>query len=438
MSDDFIFIVDNQAGWFGAWTSDSYRAAGFEGAPPVVYRPVGVALLASLQGLFGASSPMPYRVLAVLLHAGNAVLLALWLRGLGLSERRALVAGALWSLMPIHAEAVYWASALFDVSASAALLGALVLATRASSAMRVGAVALWFVAVLLKETALFGAAPVLLTMAFCTKPEDEGGEPETLPALGVPAMLGSLALAAWWAARKMAGVQPPSDVPLDWSALAASLGESVLRSIGLGEQLRAAGPPLHGLGLVSGLVLIIAAWYAWKASRQYPRVVLSVLSLSLIAVAQVLFGQSETGFLVDPDRYFYLSSAIIPVCAVCVWQAPEDKPAVAKLSAAASVAALLAFWSWGAISARPSYESFEAMLSREIRVGRASGYVYFLRGVERMKREDPCRAEMDFRSSFALETSEAKRGQARAFGLRALEACSAVQQEALPSEPKAP
>ena len=435
MSDDFIFIVDNEATWISAWAQDSYRAAGFEGAPPVVYRPVGVALLATLKVLLGVTSPTPYRVLAVVLHATNAMLLALWLRGLGLPQRRALVAAALWSLMPIHAESLYWASALFDLMASTALLAALLLATKAGLASRLGAVALWFLALLLKETTLFGAAALLFTMAFCAPSVNETDGPEANPPLGVPAVVGALALAAWWTVRSMAGVRSPQSVPLDWSALAASFGEAVLRAVGLGESFRAGGPPLHGVSAVSGVVLLFTGWYAWRASRRYPRVTLCVLSLSLIGAAQVLFGQSETGFLVDPDRYFYLTSACIPAIAVCAWQPSGQASSGVTIMALASIGFLLVAWSWSAISARASYDDFEAMLTREIRIGRASGYVYFLRGVERLKREDPCAAEMDFRASLALEKSPAKRAQAKELGLRALGLCNAPPTDAVPAEP---
>jgi hypothetical protein len=243
-----------------------------------------------------------------------------------------------------------------------------------------------------------------------------------------------MAIAAWWTARSLAGVQPPESVPLDWSALGASFGEAVVRSIGLGEPFRAGGPPLHGISLFSGIALLATAWYAWLALRREPRATAASLSLSIIGIAQVVFGQSEIGFLVDPDRYFYLTSTFIPVCAVGSWNPPGEPTKRVAIVASASIVALLAVWSWSAIAARKSYDDFEAMLTREIRIGRASGQIYMLRGVERMKRDDPCAAEMDFRSSYALETNEMRRAEAKDLGLRALEACTALSADAVRSK----
>ena len=434
MGDDLVLIVDNEATWASAWTQDSYRAAGVEDAPPVVYRPVGVALLATLEGWLGTTSPIPYRVLAVVLHALNTVLLALWLTGLGLSVVRSLIAAALWSVMPIHAEPLYWAAGLLDVMASSALLAALVLATRHSLSARLGAVGAWALALLLKETVLFGSIALLFTMAYSPAEPEEAGEHAARPPLGVIAVVGTLALAAWWTARSLAGVEAPESVPLHWTALAASFGEAIVRSVGLGEIFRAGGAPLHGMTLVAGIALAATAWYAWQASRHPARVMLPVLSLSTIAVAQVLFGQSEVGFLVDPDRYFYLAVSFIPVTAVCAWNPPAENSARATVAAAVIVSALIAVWSWSAVESRSNYASFEAMLTREIRIGRASAEVYFLRGVERMKNDDPCAAEMDFRFSFAMALDAEKRERARKLGIDALHACSDAKAEAVKSK----
>ncbi|KPK16071.1 MAG: hypothetical protein AMJ62_07265 [Myxococcales bacterium SG8_38] len=438
MGDDIVLIVDNQATWASAWTQDSYRAAGVEDVPPVVYRPVGIALLATLKGWLGTTSPIPYRVLAVALHALNTVLLAFWLSGLGLSVVRSLIAASLWSVMPIHAEAIYWASGLLDVMGSSALLAALVLATRHSVAARLGAVGAWVLALLLKETLLFGSIALLFTMAYSPAEPEEADHHAARPPLGAPALVGALALAAWWTARSLAGVEIPESVPLHWTALAASFGEAIVRSVGLGDAFRAGGAPLHGLTLVAGIALGATAWYAWQAARHPARVMLPALSLSTIAAAQVLFGQSEVGFLVDPDRYFYLAVSFIPVTAVCAWNPPAERSTPAAVVATVIVSALIAVWSWSAVEARSDYESFEAMLTREIRIGRASAEVYFLRGVERMKHEVPCAAEMDFRFSFAMAVDPEKRERARKLGIDALQACSDAKAEGVKSRHDAP
>jgi hypothetical protein len=426
MEADFPLIVQNEATWASAWTQDSYEAAGISEAPPVAYEPVGILLLRALGTILGISSPIPYRIVAVLFHALNAVLIALWLRRLGLSTARSLTAASLWSVMPIHAEAMYWASALLDVMASTALLGALLLAGRSSPAARLGAVGAWTLSFLTKEALIFGSLAVLLTMAYAPAEVDgvdDLPEERSRPPLGLPAMIGGLALAAWWIARSLAGAHVPH-VPLSWSALGASFGEAIMRAVGLGEQFRAGGAPLHGMTWIAAIALAVTAWYAWQASRHPARVMLPVFSLSVIAAAQVLLGQSEVGFVVDPDRFFYLAVSFIPVTAVCAWNPPAERSSRAQVIAVAIVGMLWAVWAWSDIAARDSYESFEAMLTREIRIGRASARVYLLRGIERMKHDDPCAAEMDFRFSFAMATRSNDRERARELGIDALAACS--------------
>lgn len=378
-------------------------------------------------GWFGAAPVFPYRAPAVLMHAANTLVMALWLSGLGLDRARALVAAALWSVMPIHAESLFWEGAFPSLLGSTALLVALALATHPSMFARLGAVAFWTIALFPQPTAVLGAFALLYTMA--VSPPSPGGAggadaENARPPLGVPAVVGGATFAIWWTARELSGFELPKDLPLDFSALGASFGEAVLRAVGLGEWLRAGGPPLHGVTIMAGVALLATAWYSWRASRQYPHVTLSVLALGLVGIAQVLIGQNEGGFIVDPDHDFYLTSTIVPVIAVCAWASPEREPGQRDWAAAASFIAALLFFCWGAVSARASYDDFESMLTREIRIGRASAKVYRLRGVERMGRQDPCAAEMDFRSSLALAMSELERAQARELELEALHACS--------------
>ncbi|MFZ1863235.1 MAG: hypothetical protein WAU39_03345 [Polyangiales bacterium] len=422
MSDDFIFIVDNHASWLSVWTRDSYQAAGFDGAPAVVYRPLGVALLSSLRGVLGTSSPLPYRALALVLHALNAGLLALWLSRLGLRVRAAAAAAALWAVMPIHAEALGWAVALFDVASSSALLGALTLTASRGTGLRTTVVACFLGAVLIKESTLLGAFALWATLVASAGRPVRWNRIAWQTALLVSLCLGYLTV------RQAVGVSPPIKLPFAFGALLTSLGEGFARAVGLAPYVPAAGSPLHSptwLGLTS-LIAVVAL--ALVAVLVRARIMAPVLCLGAIAAGQILFGQSETGFLVDPDRYFYLTAAIVPVAAVTVATAASATKPSLKLPVPVLLFlffGLFGFWSWAAAIAVADYDDFEHMLSREITIGRASGYVCFLRGIERLKRHDPCSAALDFERSAALEPNPDRRQQAYEFAARARRACHA-------------
>lgn len=418
MSDDWIFIVDNRATWLSVWARDSYQAAGFEGAPAVVYRPLGVALLASLRDVLGVGSPLPYRALSVVLHALNAGLMSLWLSRMGLRVVGAVSAAVLWSVMPIHAETLGWAVALFDVASSTVLLSALVLATSARTSLRWAAIGCFALSLLVKESALFGVFALGATLALSVRP---------LRANRLGWQWATLALVCmgYLVVRHAAGVSPPPELPLAVGPLFASLGEGLARAVGLQVMTAAAGPPLHSptwLGIA--WIVAVFALVVWSVVRA-PRVVIPVACLAAIAVGQILFGQSQTGFLVDPDRYFYLTAAIVPVGLVVVsaasWNARLHK--VRHPFALASFVGLLAFWSWQASSGLAHYDDFEQVLSREIALGRASGYIHFLRGIERLERGDPCSAAVDFERSAALEADAGRRAQAQQFAARARRNC---------------
>ena len=78
------------------------------------YRPLGHLLVWRLGAVTWGLNPWPYHLISLLLHAGVALVLALWLAEL--TRRRALgwLAGALFAVFPLHLEAVAWVSAQWD------------------------------------------------------------------------------------------------------------------------------------------------------------------------------------------------------------------------------------------------------------------------------------------------------------------------------------
>lgn len=78
--------------------------------------PVTVAVERLLY-LIGGGAAWPFHLLAVLLHAANAILLARLAERLGAGPRSAVAAATLWAIHPIVAEPVSWATGLKDVLA---------------------------------------------------------------------------------------------------------------------------------------------------------------------------------------------------------------------------------------------------------------------------------------------------------------------------------
>lgn len=109
--------------------------------------PVTVAVERALF-LIGAGEAWPFHLFAVVLHAGNAWLLAKIAGELGVGPKTAAIAALGWALHPMVAEPVNWATGLKDVLALAFVLGCALAVLRDRSALAI----------------------VLGTLAFATKP----------------------------------------------------------------------------------------------------------------------------------------------------------------------------------------------------------------------------------------------------------------------------
>ena len=116
--DDRLQIVDNPyvhklEGLRQIFTSDVWAFAGEKG-PGVYYRPLMYACWVPIWRVCEAS-PVGYHVLNVLLHAGVALVVALWLLRMQANPTTAWLAALLFAVHPVHTEAVAWISALPDL-----------------------------------------------------------------------------------------------------------------------------------------------------------------------------------------------------------------------------------------------------------------------------------------------------------------------------------
>jgi hypothetical protein len=104
------------------------------------------------------AGPLALHALSLLLHLGNGLLLAAFLRRRGVGNQAALAVAALFLAFPLSTEPVIWASASFDLWACLFALAALVVVARGEESLPLGraalAAGLFLLALLCKESVL--------------------------------------------------------------------------------------------------------------------------------------------------------------------------------------------------------------------------------------------------------------------------------------------
>jgi protein O-mannosyl-transferase len=150
------------------------------GGPPgsgTAYRPA-LLLSFAVQWWIHGDNPAAFRAVNLLLHVAATLLLARFLLELRLSRAVAIGAALLFSVHPIHVEAIAGVVGRGETQAAALTLASLILARRAAdpTARRrglafAGALVAFLLAVLTKESA--AAAPALLLVALAS--DSEGG-----------------------------------------------------------------------------------------------------------------------------------------------------------------------------------------------------------------------------------------------------------------------
>lgn len=171
------------------------------------YRPVGWLLTWLLGWAVWGFNPLPYHVLGLLLHAGVSLALGLWLAALTSWRWLGRLAGALFAVYPLHAEAVGWVSAQWDLWA--ALFGLLSLLTftlwwragRGGWGLYVGSVILYGLGLFSKES-LFAFVPVYAVSAWVATPHVSRAAwsrlaLSLLPFVGVVALFVAVRVSTW-------------------------------------------------------------------------------------------------------------------------------------------------------------------------------------------------------------------------------------------------
>ncbi|HST03802.1 MAG TPA: hypothetical protein VLQ48_03615, partial [Chloroflexia bacterium] len=124
LSDDFVLL-------FQASTAKSPLYAFAFDRTQYFYRPVGQTLAWWLNWQIWGYDPLPFHLVGLLLHAGIATLLGLWLAEVFPKQRIVgWLAGALFAVYPLSAEAVGWLADQWDLWAALFMLLSLYLFTK--------------------------------------------------------------------------------------------------------------------------------------------------------------------------------------------------------------------------------------------------------------------------------------------------------------------
>lgn len=322
---DFIYddakqIVDNRLVkenrfFWEAMTSDVWAFHGKKAeAWSNYWRPAFVLWLIINDRLFGMSSPVPWHITNILLHAGVTLLAYAVLRRLRVERLVAAAITFLFAVHPVHVESVAWISGCTDMLLAIPLLGALWLVLsaweRPSAGKWFAAMACYLAAQSAKEAAFLFAGIVLVAGLSL----GQGWRKTLLSTLPFVALAAGFFMARH-AVLKMTQLQTPwAPGPVGTALTAPSLLAFYLRqslfpwySIGPSYPLRAVKPDTIGLenALVPIIVVLLGfgflLWLAWR--HPVRRIGLSVFALLLLPAMNIdAFIQEQ---LVH-DRYLYL------------------------------------------------------------------------------------------------------------------------------------
>jgi hypothetical protein len=145
VSDDFMILqrVRDAGGLAGA-------SAFFGQSYYDYYRPLGFVSFAADWTMW-RNWPAAYHATSILLHLLNTILVFVFARRLA-GERTAVVAAAIFGLHVVNQEAVFWASARFDLLATAGALAVLLLIGSRRRWRHAGAALVYLAALLSKES----------------------------------------------------------------------------------------------------------------------------------------------------------------------------------------------------------------------------------------------------------------------------------------------
>ena len=344
------------------------------------YRPLGFVSFAADWTLWG-SWPAGYHATSILLHLVNTLLVYLLARRL-LSADASAVAAAMFGLHVVNQEAVFWASARFDLLATAGALGTLLLLGSRLGWRHAAAALLYLAALLSKESvvalpaaagaylwlvrrdrpselarmfAWLGAAGVIYVLCRHASGLPAAGGAGRIPKLAVLAAMllvplsathpATSAVRAWMRARRgamfacaamvLGAAGAMALISTRGSALRGAFGAfgfdalHLLSPISPIPWLNPLPAWLPSAGLAAAGVGLLAAWRA--GGRETPVFLGFLFAAALLPVSSMTEG----------SRYLYLAS--VPVAIAAAWGVSASRPRTRAAAYTLLAAALIAF-----------------------------------------------------------------------------------------------
>jgi len=249
--DDDLFVLHNAV---SAWSEFSWKDRLF--TPHIGYPiPLIVGIYAAIHEVFDYA-PAAFHAVSVLCHAFNAALVFLVGRRLGLRDDWALAAAVIWSVHPLNAEAVAWATSLKELVCATGLLGVIWATAEALEDRRRWALVLMasLAALAAKPTGVAAGGLVIATTVLFGRRDSR----EMLPGCLVGALLLAVGVVWSWLTyemhRSFGGHVEANVAELVASALYLQL-QHIIVPLGLGPRYGFVKPSLVTWLVVSGTLI---------------------------------------------------------------------------------------------------------------------------------------------------------------------------------------
>lgn len=391
--DDRPLVVDNPflgtlSGLGRLWSTDLWTASA-QGEPSSFYRPFTMVTFWGMVAV-GGRSVVWLRLGNILIHAANALLLALFARrATGLGWRPAGLVALLFAVAPVCSEPVLWISGRFDLLVVTFALLAL-LASRIKGPLGLALVFASVAAGLLSKESFTGWLPLLLIDDLFLR--RAGRVRELLPKLLPKYIAVAAATAAYLALRKMVGI-PSLDVVTGTGV--RPFVESFLLLIGsFFRQLvwpstldpfrpYAAPAALAMIAIVVTLAALVgAAALVFRHHRDAEAARVALFGVAWFVLATLPSAVAGPTLAMIGDRYAYLPLVGLFLAAAPLLAWLESRHERAPIVVSAVVAVLAVVWGTATAIHAPAWKDDRSLAESSLAIRPENPYALYLSGSE--------------------------------------------------------